>query len=116
MASSLAEPESLTPHDIIEMLRMQRNETEGGYLAVCYTSLLGTPGSSLPGFPPVEPERPLCGAIYYFLLEGDFSAIHRVRGDMLYHFYAGDPVEMLLLHEGDVTPRTEICLFSNDLR
>ena len=39
------------------------------------------------------------GTAIYFLLEGDdFSAMHRLASDEVYHFYLGDPVEMLLLH------------------
>jgi predicted cupin superfamily sugar epimerase len=36
--------------------------------------------------------------IIYFLLEPDtFSALHRVASDENFHFYVGDPVEMLQL-------------------
>jgi predicted cupin superfamily sugar epimerase len=33
---------------------------------------------------------------------------------MLYHFYSGDPVQMLLLYPG-LPRRAEVCTFSNDL-
>jgi len=36
-------------------------------------------------------------AIYYLLRRDDFSALHRLVGDEIYHHYSGDPVEMLLL-------------------
>src|SRR5262249_34295305 len=37
-------------------------------------------------------------AIYFLLPAGTFSALHRVRGsDELWHFYAGDPLELYLL-------------------
>src|SRR5215468_7062329 len=37
-------------------------------------------------------------AIYFLLPAGTFSAFHRVRGsDELWHFYAGDPLELHLL-------------------
>ncbi|MCY4371444.1 MAG: cupin domain-containing protein [bacterium] len=35
--------------------------------------------------------------IYYLLQPGDFSALHRLDAAELWHHYAGDPVEMLLL-------------------
>jgi predicted cupin superfamily sugar epimerase len=38
--------------------------------------------------------------------------MHRVTGDMLYHFYAGDPVQMLLLSEDG---GTEVTIFGNNL-
>jgi len=38
-------------------------------------------------------------AIYYLLEPGTFSEMHRLRSDEIFHFYAGDPVEMLQLDE-----------------
>ena len=35
--------------------------------------------------------------IYYLMQPGDFSALHCLDGPELWHHYAGDPVEMLLL-------------------
>ncbi|MFC4950544.1 cupin domain-containing protein [Pseudonocardia sp. GCM10023141] len=37
-------------------------------------------------------------AIYYMLLSPDFSALHALTGVETYHFYAGSPLRMLLLH------------------
>jgi uncharacterized protein len=39
-------------------------------------------------------------AIYYLLEPGTFSEMHRLRSDEVFHFYAGDAVEMLQLEEG----------------
>ncbi len=36
-------------------------------------------------------------AIYYLLTADTFSEMHRLKGDEIYHFYAGDPVEILRL-------------------
>lgn len=33
--------------------------------------------------------------IYFLLVEGTFSAWHRVRSDEVWHFYEGDPLELL---------------------
>jgi len=38
-------------------------------------------------------------AIYYLLERGTFSEMHRLRSDEVFHFYAGDAVEMLQLEE-----------------
>jgi uncharacterized protein len=39
-----------------------------------------------------------CGtAIYYLLAPETFSAIHRIKTDEIYHFYLGDPVELVQL-------------------
>jgi uncharacterized protein len=39
-------------------------------------------------------ERPIASAIYYLLLEGEESAAHRIDATELWHFYAGDPLEL----------------------
>ncbi|MHB1421864.1 MAG: cupin domain-containing protein [Gemmataceae bacterium] len=36
-------------------------------------------------------------AIFYFLTPDTFSALHRLPTDEVFHFYLGDPVEMLRL-------------------
>jgi hypothetical protein len=41
--------------------------------------------------------RSLSTAIYYLLTPDTFSALHRLRSDEVFHFYLGDPVEMLQL-------------------
>lgn len=39
-------------------------------------------------------------AIYYLLAGADFSALHRLSGPELYHFYAGSPVRITVLGPG----------------
>jgi predicted cupin superfamily sugar epimerase len=38
--------------------------------------------------------RPAASAIYYLLLAGEVSAQHRIDAAELWHFYAGDPIEL----------------------
>ena len=40
-------------------------------------------------------DRSLCTAIYYLVTAGSPSRMHRVTSDEIWHFYAGDPLEML---------------------
>ena len=44
--------------------------------------------AALPG------ERSAASAIYFLLLEGEHSAPHRLDATELWHFYAGDPLEL----------------------
>lgn len=37
-------------------------------------------------------------AIYFMLLAPDFSAMHSLGGVEIYHWYAGSPLQLLLLH------------------
>ena len=39
----------------------------------------------------------VAAAIYYLLTPDTFSALHRLQSDEIFHFYLGDPVEMLQL-------------------
>jgi uncharacterized protein len=87
---------SLTAEQVIELLRLEPLPIEGGYYRVTYLADETLDAATLPeryGGP-----RATGGAIYY-LLHGDaFSALHRLLTDEVYHFYLGQPVEMLLLY------------------
>ena len=52
-------------------------------------------------------ERPRGSAIYYLLLEGEVSAPHRIDATELWHFYAGDPLELTLERSG-ASPQVQI--------
>jgi predicted cupin superfamily sugar epimerase len=52
-------------------------------------------------------------AIYYLLEPETFSEMHLLKSDEVFHFYAGDAVEMLQLHPGGEVRRVVI---GNDLR
>jgi len=45
-----------------------------------------------------EGPRAASTAIYYLFTPRGFSILHRVASDEIFHFYLGDPLEMLLLH------------------
>jgi uncharacterized protein len=51
-------------------------------------------------------------AIYYLLEPDTFSEMHRLQSDEVFHFYAGDAVEMLQLREGG---RGAVVVIGNDL-
>jgi predicted cupin superfamily sugar epimerase len=68
---------------------------EGGYFAETYRAQNVLPADSLPGR--YGSPRAAATAIYYLLEPGTFSELHRVASDEVFHFYLGDPVEMLQL-------------------
>lgn len=105
----------MDPKLIIDWFKLQLNPAEKGYFAGTYTSALQIDSKDLPGFKPINDKRPICGAIYYFLDQEYFSGMHQVTGDMIYHFYSGDPVQMLLLYPDGSPNRSEVCVFSNDI-
>lgn len=107
-----------TAQEIKDWLKLEPNPQEGGFLASVYNSTITVPDSILKGFHSTASGRSICGAIYYFLEAPGCSVMHRVTGDMLYHFYAGDPVEMLLLHPNDPKGKhvpAEVRIFGNNL-
>jgi hypothetical protein len=92
---SVAEPDAAW---LIEALGLVPLPGEGGYYRQTFVADESVPAAALParyGRP-----KALCTAIYFLLTaEPDcFSALHRLPTEEIYHFYLGDPVEMLLLH------------------
>jgi predicted cupin superfamily sugar epimerase len=79
----------MTAEDVIRLLGLQAHPLEGGYFRETYR--LATPVPTAAG------ERSLCTAIYYLLTPTTCSAMHRLPGDEIFHFYLGDPVTQLHL-------------------
>ncbi|MCB9592793.1 MAG: cupin domain-containing protein [Sandaracinaceae bacterium] len=102
-----------TAEELVERFSMQENTAEGGYFAEVYTASLLLPANFATRQP--NQQLPICGSIYYMVTEASFSALHRVSSDMLYHFYAGDPVEVLLLDPSGASPEERRVDFGNDL-
>jgi len=85
----------LTADEVRKLLKLEPLAGEGGLFAEAYRSALRLPKEALPKC--YSGDRPLATAIYYMLTPETFSAMHRLKGDEVYHFYLGDPVEMLIL-------------------
>lgn len=80
---------------VIQSLGLVPHPEEGGFFRETYrSSIRYEPGSPFDGL------RSWSTAIYYLLTPETFSALHRLPGDELFHFYLGDPVEMLMLLPG----------------
>ena len=88
-------------NDIIELLGLEPLPHEGGYFQQTYRLQADAPA-----------ERLAATAIYYLLTSDDFSAIHRLDSDEIYHFYLGDPFELLLLYPDGTG---EVFVLGNDL-
>ena len=81
--------------ELIRLLSLSPLRGEGGFFRETHRSDLALPSGALPsGY---RGPRPAVTAIYYLLGPGTHSAMHRLRGDEIFHFYLGDPVEMLQL-------------------
>lgn len=84
---------SLNASDIVKLLGLQPLPEEGGYFVRSYQAkdkVLLDRG-----------ERPVGDAIYYLITEDQFSGLHRLKCDEMWHFYAGNPVEMLIFDDNE---------------
>jgi predicted cupin superfamily sugar epimerase len=86
----------LTVEALRRLLGLTPHPAEGGYFIETYRSDEQLPATGLPSR--YGDSRALGTAIYYLLAPDTFSAIHRLASDEIFHFYLGDPVEMLQLH------------------
>ena len=80
----------MTADEIKKLLKLDPHPVEGGYFRRTYTS---PENLELP-----RGSRPQGTAIYYLLEAGTFSEMHVLDSDEIFHFYLGDPVEMLQLY------------------
>jgi predicted cupin superfamily sugar epimerase len=85
----------LTAEELIRLLHLQPHPREGGWYRETYRSELQLPAEALA--PRYRGARSASTAIYYLLTPQTCSALHRVATDEVFHFYLGDPVEMLQL-------------------
>jgi|SRR5579862_4225850 len=85
----------VTAEEIIQLLGLKPHPREGGFFAETYRSRENIPGNVLPTR--YGEARAFGTSIYYLLKAGTFSAMHRLQSDEIFHFYLGDPVEMLQL-------------------
>ena len=86
----------LSADEIIRLLKLRPHPAEGGYFAETYRSAESIVAGALPAR--YGQNRRHGTAIYYLLKPGTFSALHRLKSDEIFHFYLGDPVQMLQLH------------------
>jgi predicted cupin superfamily sugar epimerase len=86
----------INAEQVKSLLRLEPHPSEGGYFREIYRSKDNFPADALPER--YRGTRSFSTAIYYLLTPDTFSAMHRLKSDEIFHFYMGDPVEMLQLH------------------
>ena len=95
----------MTAAEIKALLHLEPHPMEGGFFRqtyICADSLHLPRGTRSAGT-----------AIYYMLEAGSFSEMHRLDSDEIFHFYYGDPVEMLQLYADG---RSEVFTLGQDLQ
>ena len=82
--------------EIIKQLNLEPLPEEGGFFRRTYQSSERIPNGTLPRR--YQQDLAVGTAIYALITAADFSAMHRLDTDEIYHYYYGDPLELLLLH------------------
>ncbi len=101
----------MTADEVKKLLGLQPHPREGGWYVRTYEAAETVDAASF-GDARYNGERRTGTAIYYLLEPDTFSEMHRLKSDEVFHFYAGDAVEMLQLME-DGSGRTVV--IGNDL-
>lgn len=74
--------------ELIAQLNLQPHP-EGGYFREVYRS-----ASTVQAFQPAE-TRSAVTTIFFLLKAGQFSRLHQVTSDEIWHYYEGDPLELV---------------------
>ena len=85
----------LTSRKVIELLDLTPLQPEGGFFRETWKSAELIHASALPDR--YSDSRSFGTAIYFLLTAETVSKIHRLPTDEIFHFYLGDPVEILML-------------------
>ena len=89
-------PDDVAADEIRTLLRLETNAT-GGFVRETFKSELMIASGGLPA--PFEDGRPLGTALYFMVTPEAPVKLHRIKDEQLYHYYLGDPIEVLLLRE-----------------
>jgi hypothetical protein len=101
----------VTAEDVKKLLGLAPHPREGGWFVRTYEAGESIAAEAF-GDGRYVGARRTGTAIYYLLEPGTFSEMHRLKSDEVFHFYAGDAVEMLqLMADG----RGERVVIGNDL-
>ena len=88
----------MTAEEIVAWLKLKPHPKEGGFFSETYRAGETIPANILPAR--YSGPRAFGTCIYYLLTPLTFSAMHRLQSDEVFHFYLGDPVEILQLWPG----------------
>jgi uncharacterized protein len=80
--------------DVRKLLNLVPNAT-CGYVRVTFMSPQRIAPGGLPE--PFAAGRPMGSALYFMLTPDEPVKLHRIRNDQFYHYYLGDPIEVLML-------------------
>jgi len=92
----------LTADEIRKLLDLEPNAT-CGFVRLTFVDQRTIAPGGLPA--PFADGRPLGSALYFLVTPTAPVRLHRIRNDQLYHYYLGDPLEVLMLHADGASER-----------
>jgi uncharacterized protein len=87
-------PTRLSADDVRRCLGLEPHPT-CGFVVETYRSARRVAPGGLTA--PFEDGRPVGSALYFMVTPSAHVRLHRIRNDQLYHYYLGDPLDVLLL-------------------
>ena len=98
-------PNELSADEVRKLLKLEPHAT-CGFVRVTFMSKERIASGGLPA--PFAAGRPLGSALYFMVTPGAPVRLHRIRNDQLYHYYLGDPLEVLMLRVDGTTERVVV--------
>jgi uncharacterized protein len=95
----------LTADEVRNLLKLEPHAT-CGFVRVTFMSKERIASGGLPA--PFAAGRPLGSALYFMVAPEAPVRLHRIRNDQLYHYYLGDPLEVLMLRVDGTTERVVV--------
>lgn len=92
----------MTAEQVIDLMKLEPLAGEGGFFRRTYCSEQTAEYRNA--------VKPIVSAIYYLITPEDFSALHLLQRDEIFHFYAGDSIEFIKITDG----KLETIAFGSD--
>jgi hypothetical protein len=97
--------DELTADEVCNLLKLEPHAT-CGFVRVTFMSKERITRGGLPA--PFADGRPVGSALYFMVTLGAPVRLHRIRNDQLYHYYLGDPLEVLMLRVDGTSERVVV--------
>ena len=95
----------LSADEVRNLLKLEPHAT-CGFVRVTFMSKERIASGGLPA--PFAGGRPLGSALYFMVTPEAPVRLHRIRNDQLYHYYLGDPIEVLMLRDDGTAQRAVV--------
>jgi predicted cupin superfamily sugar epimerase len=97
--------DDLTADEVRNLLKLEPHPT-CGFVRVTFVSEKQIAPGGLSA--PFADGRPAGSALYFMVTPGAPVRLHRIRNDQLYHYYLGDPIEVVMLRVDGTTERVVV--------